>query len=136
MRFVSLSILNYESRNATLTVPGIVPFIGYHHILMILIAIAIILLCKHNPPLSLLSQLYGTDSKSLTQHQFSPVTSRLLIIVTLDTRYLPHIIILPAIPPTTRYRTSGLQRSQRYREHCRECTLRSTSRLLWHLHKS
>ena len=28
---------------------GMIPFLGYHHVLMILIAIAIILLCKFRP---------------------------------------------------------------------------------------
>lgn len=37
-----------------LTAVGFLPFLGYHHVLMILIAVAIILLCEfpipHDPP--------------------------------------------------------------------------------------
>lgn len=44
---------------------GLIPFLGYHHVLMILIAIAIILLCKATPSSR---SIPGMRANVLVQH--------------------------------------------------------------------
>jgi hypothetical protein len=66
----------------------LIPFLGYHHVLMILIALAIILLCKfscrddtHQPDMILIISL-------------STTTGRLLVLLPSDPRHLPDQLLL------------------------------------------
>jgi hypothetical protein len=43
-----------------------VPFIGYHHVLMIFIAIAIVLLCEYTTTLA----IFNPKADRLSQHSF------------------------------------------------------------------
>lgn len=66
-----------------------IPVIGYHHVLMILIAIAIILLCE-----SKLSK--AVQTAILTSP--SPPVGRLLINIRPHTRHILDLPLLPTIP--------------------------------------
>lgn len=70
---------------------GWVPFLGYHHVLMILIAVAIILLCKSDP------LEFEADRSANKTHSTS--TSRLLVLVAANTRHLPALAVLLALHP-------------------------------------
>lgn len=61
-----------------------IPFLGYHHVLMILIAIAIILLCK-----------CAHSSEELTQlTRRSITTGRMLLHLPVNTGHLPHLHVV------------------------------------------
>lgn len=66
-----------------------VPAVGYHHVLMILIAIAIVLLCK--------SYTHTTFLHRRTNIPFSITISRLFIDLSSHTRDLPNITLLPTL---------------------------------------
>ena len=70
---------------------GFIPFLGYHHVLMIFIAIAIILLCK-----SAKSQAFNliAIAKTLSSSAFS----WLLIIITCHSQYIPNLSLLQILP--------------------------------------
>lgn len=68
----------------------LIPFIGYHHILMILIAIAIILLCKSG-----LNAMIMYPSLTIMAH--STTTGGMLFKFTIDTGHFPHRLLLPNI---------------------------------------
>lgn len=63
---------------------GMIPFLGYHHVLMILIAIAIILLCelRHD----------NVCDQALTRR--SIITGRMLLYIATHPRYLPHLAMV------------------------------------------
>jgi hypothetical protein len=64
---------------------GFIPMIGYHHVLMIIIAVAIILLCEF-------SVCHMSCGMSLTCPSLT--TCRMFIIITTNTGYLSDIFIL------------------------------------------
>ena len=74
----------------------LVPFLGFHHILMIFIALAIVLLCK-------LRHQHRWRAHSLQGHFadtgsfYSITTGRMLIIITTHTHHFPHILLLPDV---------------------------------------
>jgi hypothetical protein len=65
----------------------LIPFLGYHHVLMILIAIAIILLCKF-------ASASHTRKNSALTNVNSTAISWLLIILATYPRHLPHQLLL------------------------------------------
>src|SRR5690349_7567647 len=87
---------------------GWVPFLGYHHVLMILIAVAIILLCKWS-----LSQPYGTHGYSLNRltcvNPNSTAPSRVFLVLPPHARHLPPIYILRALHGDTGHGPGRLQ---------------------------
>lgn len=104
------------------------PFLGYHHILMILIAIAIILLCKaptHIP------NCRGSTRLTLLAH--STPTGRMLKYIASDPRHLPHIHVLQVVHTNIRPVTSGPRRDSRHCQHCRPRRAGGARGLLWHL---
>lgn len=109
------------------------PLVGYHHVLMIIIAISIVLLCEsgptRNPPL--LSEKIHTDDFLLPT---STPPSRLLISLPRHPRHLPHFPLLPKIPSSLRPRPSPTRRHNSNIQHRRLRLPRSTGWLLWNLH--
>lgn len=61
-----------------------IPFLGYHHVLMILIAIAIILLCE--------LRRNNVYNQALTRR--SIITGRMLLHIASHPRYLPHLAVV------------------------------------------
>lgn len=105
---------------------GLIPFLGYHHVLMLLIAVAIILLCKYFLPRPFLHCLLTWSSNAI---------SRLLIFIARYTQHLPHIPLLPTIYPRTINITNGLQRPHCNSQHRRWRKIISKSWILRNLHQ-
>lgn len=103
----------------------LVPMLGYHHILMILIAVAIILLCK--PSCHALLQ-----ASQLTLHSIT--LSRLFLQLAAHPEYLPHRLLLHLLHTDIQRRTSRPRRHRRNCQHRRQKHPRSTRRLLRTVH--
>ena len=65
----------------------LIPFLGYHHVLMILIAIAIILLCKLNISIKHFPGPRTNNTRSATP-------GWLLVILASNSRHFPHQFLL------------------------------------------
>jgi hypothetical protein len=125
-----------------LTIPtGLFPFLGYHHVLMIFIAISIVLLCKSPPttfplpifplPLPLLSPL---NLHNILTFSSAP-PSRLLLLLPRHPQHLPNLPLLLSLPPHLRPLPSGPRRYHRNCKHSRPSHARSTRRILRNLCK-
>lgn len=92
----------------------LIPFLGYHHVLMILIALAIILLCEFEEEEECAREM---TILQLTDFSFffsnSPLTSRLFLLFPPHTGHLPHHILLRKIHAHIRSHTSQSRRQQR-----------------------
>lgn len=120
--------MNYRRTKSLTSIPGLLPFLGYHHILMILIALAIILLCT----------LYLTTIRHPPFHRLtmcSPLTSRMFILITTDTEHIPNITVLPNATSHIRFGAGRPRSNQRNRKHRRKSHHGSPSRLFRNLHK-
>lgn len=96
---------------------------------MILIAIAIILLCK--PPTSL-------PAPPRSHHLIPPRSTpprRLLLLLAPHPQHLPHLALLPTLPAHLRPLPSRPGRHDRHRQHRRPRPPPSPRRLLRHLHQ-
>lgn len=110
---------------AQLTSSGLVPWLGYHHVLMLLIAIAIILLCKsRHIPLQL---------RKLTCLSSSTTSRRLLINVSTHPGDLPDIPVLPIVHTHILASPGRPWSDLRNRQHRRQSRARSPCRLFRHL---
>lgn len=112
----------------TLTsITGLIPFLGYHHVLMILIAAGIILLCTS-------TTLFSWRSNSdLTCH--SSPSCRLFLDVARDTKHFPHIPLLPKLSPKFQPCTGRPGSYNGDSEHCWTSTIGSQGGLLRYLHQ-
>ena len=116
-----------ETENANHS--GVLPFLGYHHVLMILIAIAIILLCTQP------SSPLATPCRTADTHSSSP-TSRLFLLLAPHPQHLPHLPLLPTLSSDLRPRSSRSGRHDRNRQHRGPLPTGSQGRLFRHLHQS
>jgi hypothetical protein len=82
---VCSALPSYLASEYTDQTSGFIPMIGYHHVLMIIIAVAIILLCES-------SLCHMACGMSLTYP--SLITSRMFVIITANTGYLFDLFIL------------------------------------------
>jgi len=69
----------------------LIPFLGYHHVLMILIALAIILLCKLS---SVAMSAIAINTYTILTIPTSTTTGRMLVLVASDPRHLPDQFLL------------------------------------------
>lgn len=104
------------------------PLVGYHHVLMILIAIAIVLLCEYP---SLQNPIVN---RTLMVSSGSTSPRRLLIDISGHPRHLPDISLLPKVSTRLRFSTSTARRDNGSCKHRRLSTTRSQGRVLRHMH--
>jgi len=102
-----------------------VPVVGYHHVLMILIAIAIVLLCKYYRDTPIQQDADSFDSTT---------TSRVLLDIASNTRHLPNIPILSTVPSHLLHSSSRPCCHYSNSKHSRQCQPQRPSRLLRSLH--
>jgi hypothetical protein len=68
--------------------------VGYHHVLMILIAVAIILLCTSSSTFFGLQSTFSLSLLECVLTIHSTPVGRMLIVITPNTRYLPYLYVL------------------------------------------
>lgn len=120
-------IAGYNKTNNVFSI-GWAPFFGYHHLLMLFIAAAIILLCK------LFITLAHTNYL-LTYPPASTAPSRLILLLPRHPQHLPHLLLLLLLHTHLQSNTSRSGHCHRHRQHRRHRASRSSSRLLWHMHE-
>jgi hypothetical protein len=79
---------NHRSRKADIICTGLIPWLGYHHFLMLFVAVAIILLCKSSSNFS---------SAPNSNHHSSITSRRLLILLSPYPRDISPLAILPEV---------------------------------------
>lgn len=120
-----------QEANRDYTWIGFIPMVGYHHVLMILIALAIILLCTPSPRASDILIL-GTNMNIFSSS--SSATSWLLVILTTNTKHLLNILVLRKVHPHIWSRTGWSGRVNCHFKYCRRSPTRGSGGILWHLH--